>query len=87
MKKLSLTIVLLLTMCLGASAQYDGYFRDSESGYRDDNSYPGDGYNLPLVPNSRPGEQPNMDAAPLGSGLLILTALGAGYAIARRKSR
>ena len=38
-----------------------------------------------VVPNGAVGTITDHDAAPLGTGLLVLTALGAGYAVTKRK--
>ena len=84
MKKLLFTIAIVLTMAFGASAQ-DGFFR---GGY-DDSGDRGEDISstTPLLPGYGVGannsDQPG--TAPLGGGLLVLTALGAGYAFSRRK--
>ena len=77
MKKTLLTIAITLGLAFGASAQSDGFFGNwNNADNRDVNG------ELPSLPNH--GLSDNQDA-PLGSGLLILTALGAGYAVAKRK--
>ena len=78
MKKIILAIALVITMGFGANAQSDSFFKSDNgnagSGNRDD-------FGMAL-----PGHGLNDDQqAPLGSGMLVLTALGAGYAIARRR--
>ena len=87
MKKILLTIALTITLGFTASAQRggDGYFtdwNDISNGldkFDDfDNGLRGGG---PGTPGHGGGDTP----APLGSGLVVLTALGAGYAVARRK--
>ena len=87
MKKILLAIALVLTIGLGANAQRggDGFFNDwNDVGngldkFNDfDNGLRG---GVPGLPNNGGGDQP----APLGSGLLVLTALGTGYAVAKRK--
>ena len=87
MKKILLTIALTITLGFTASAQRggDGYFtdwNDISNGldkFDDfDNGLRGGG---PGTPGHGGGDTP----APLGSGLLVLTALGAGYAVAKRK--
>ena len=87
MKKILLAIALVLTIGLGANAQRggDGFFNnwnDVGNGLDNYNEFDNglrDGG--PGTPGHGGGDQP----APLGSGLLVLTALGAGYAVARRK--
>ena len=81
MKNILLAIVLTITLGLTASAQSDAFFKwnnaDNET-YRDIDN--GIGFALPTAHGYEYDS-----TAPLGSGLLILTALGAGYAIKRRK--
>ena len=81
MKKLLLTIALVLTIGFGANAQRDAFFSwndaDNEM-YRDIDN----GINFTL-PTSHGLDYDN--TAPLGSGLLILTALGTGYVIRKRR--
>ena len=78
MKKILFTIVLTITLGLTASAQRDGFFND----YKNDDIYRTIDDNL-VLPNAHGSG--NDYAAPLGSGLLVLTALGAGYAVARKR--
>ena len=66
-------------MGFGAKAQFgitDAFFNDWEQSRA-----------LELMLPGLPGTHGYEDdvTAPLGSGLLVLTALGAGYAVARRK--
>ena len=77
MKKIILALAIVLSVGLTANAQSDGFFKsnDYENSSRD-----GMGIGLPGG-HGQEGDSP----APLGSGILILTAMGAGYAIARRK--
>lgn len=80
MKKIFLAIAIVFMVSFGAKAQSDGFFReggvDDYSGRTDSPT--------PLVPTGQVGTIPDTNA-PLSSGLLILTAMGAGYVIARRK--
>lgn len=84
MKKIALTIALVLALGLGANAQIgisDAFFNDwAQSDFLRDG---GLGLMLPGLPGDHGlgGDVP----APLGSGLLILGALGAGYAIRKKK--
>ena len=66
-----------MALSFGASAQSDGFFRSTDN---ENSGREGFGPGLP-------GEHGGTGdvSAPLGSGLLILTAMGAGYAIAIRK--
>ena len=79
MKKILFAIAFVMMVVI-ANAQSDSFFKSDNSnagnGNRDD-----EGFSMAL-----PGHGSNDDQqAPLGSGMLVLTALGAGYAIARRK--
>jgi hypothetical protein len=80
MKKIFLAIAIVFMVSFGAKAQSDGFFReggvDDYSGRTDSPT--------PIVPTGQVGTIQDTNA-PLGSGLLILTAMGAGYVIARRK--
>ena len=82
MKKILLAIALVLTMGFGAKAQIglgltDSFFNDwAQSDLMRE-------VTIINLPNDH-GLTGDVNA-PLGSGLLVLTALGAGYAVARRK--
>ena len=78
MKKILLAVALVLALGFGAKAQ-DGFFMDRNEATRD-----GD-ITMPSVPGQH-GLSGDQSAAPLGSGLLILTALGAGYALRKRNA-
>ena len=81
MKKILLAIALVLTIGFGASAQRDGFF---SGGSGDDNSRE----ITPITPSGHVGSLTTSQPAyegPLGSGLLILTALGAGYALTKKR--
>ena len=80
MKKIVFVIALVVTMVSGAKAQTDGFFKSGDT----DNYSSRTESTTPIVPTGQVGTI-NDTNAPLGSGMLILTAMGAGYAIARRK--
>lgn len=81
MKKILFVIALVFTLSV-ANAQNDGFFRwngnDEDDIYRDVTT---NGLVLP----STHGTGVDYNSTPLGSGLLVLTALGAGYALKRTK--
>lgn len=82
MKKLFL--ILFFAMSFNVFAQRsDGFFKD----YENDCYYRLDApVDIGLYfPSGMLGSNNNEPGAPLGSGLLILTLLGAGYAIRKRK--
>lgn len=80
MKKKLLTIAVLMTMAFAASAQSDSFFKWNDNDndlYRTNEEF---GFSLPQSHGVDYDSE-----APLGSGLLVFTALGAGYAAACRK--
>ena len=85
MKKIILTISIILMMCASVSAQgrNDAFINDWAGGRDSDPINSALIATLPSWPSF--GEYNN--DSPLGSGLLIMTALGAGYAATRRLKR
>ena len=77
MKKLALTIGILLTMGLGASAQSLLQREDNDLLLRD-----GTDITTPLIPNFGETEDQN---GPLGSGIAVLVGLGAAYMVAKKR--
>ena len=84
MKKFFLTIAVLMFMGFCGKAQNDVFFKWSEI---DNETYRNDPYdNVNLALPTAHGL--NNDAeAPLGSGLLVLTVLGAGYMMKKKEVR
>ena len=80
MKKTIFAIALVMTMGFAANAQNDGFFRWNDS---DNDIYRVGGDSGFALPTAHGSETDS--SAPVGSGLLILTALGAGYAVARKR--
>ena len=87
MKKILFAIAIVLTIGLTANAQgRDGFFNS----WNDDNYNDRTGSGTGVLDIVTPGDgifgtNENGSGAPLGSGILILTALGAGYAVYRKK--
>ena len=82
MKKILFTIAIIMTMCFCANAQRDAFFTWNDA---DNEIYRSGSDPSFALPTSHGG---NDDVeAPLGSGLLVLTALGAGYAVARKRNK
>ena len=82
MKKILFAFAIITTMVLGAGAQTDGFFSGDDGGYNNRAS------GLPIVPGDGVGSlthDPNAYETPLGGGLLVLTALGAGYLITKSR--
>ena len=83
MKKLALTIAIVLGLGMTTFADPDGggLFQRGET-TPESNAVFSNGNANPLLPNH--GETGNQDA-PLTTGIMILTALGAGYLIGKRR--
>ena len=85
MKKILFAIAIVLTISLTANAQKnDAFF----------NNWDNDSYNrgtgddmFPAIMGGTLGGLNGNQDAPLGSGLLVLTALGTGYAVARKRKK
>ena len=79
MKKLALTIALVLVMGLGAIAQQGGGLLKRGGGVRDDNSE----LTTPVLPKTfnNTGDV----SAPLGSGVAVLLTLGGAYLVAKKR--
>jgi len=80
MKKILLVLSLVMAVAFGANAQ-DGFFRGDNSMQRTGTP----GVDEPLVPHGPVGGILDQEAAPLGSGLLVLTALGVGYLVRKKR--
>ncbi len=88
MKKLVLTVAIVLGMTIGASAQH---FANNDQpnqggglfgrGATPSNEAPSS--TMPLLPIH--GQDGNQDAAPLGGGALLLIGFGAAYAASKRR--
>ena len=79
MKKVFVTLSLLLTLGLGASAQSDAFFS-----YSDVETPNRTGTELGATPGLPMRGADTDQNAPVGSGLLILAGLGAAYALRRK---
>ena len=75
--------ILLFALGLCASAQKsDGFFNSYDN--NSNNRYTDGGVVLPNLPEYGGGDQ-SAEEAPLGTGIFLLTAFGAGYAISKRR--
>ena len=86
MKKILFAIAIVLTITFGAKAQTqsDWFVRDYEDITRENFG----GTILPILVTGGVGIWNNdQSATPLGSGLLVLTALGVGYAATRKRKK
>ena len=83
MKKIFLILALVFSMSFNLFAQTDGFF----SAYNDPYNRISDPNDVGLnMPSGTLGSTTN-EPASVGCGLLILTALGAGYAIRKRDKK
>ncbi len=90
MKKLVMTISIILGMTFAASAQYFGDNGQPQGGglFGRGEIYNSDGNNgnmMPLLPAH--GQTDNQNAAPLGSGALLLIGFGAAYAMTKKNKK
>ena len=86
MKKILFAIVIIMTLGFTANAQSN---KDSFVDW--DNDWSGNrtisNGIFPAIVSGDLGGISGDPGAPLGSGLLVLTALGAGYAVARKRKK
>lgn len=83
MKKLALTLAIVLTMGLGAMAQDGGLLNRGVSFDKNERNSGLRGDNISL-PNF--GETTDQPASPLGSGVAVLLGLGAAYLIGKKRN-
>ena len=84
MKKIALTIAIVLGMTIGAMAQNGGLFgKGPQRGYatEQEESFRGDG--LLNLPNTHGSSEDQ--TSPLGTGALLLIGFGAAYALKKRQ--
>ena len=87
MKKILLTLGIIMTMLFCANAQYgqsDAFFNNWDD--NDDRLDISEGFSFVLPGTHGYMFDTNGTTTPLGSGLLVLATLGAGYAASKRKS-
>lgn len=82
MKKILLVFAILMTMCLNASAQSDGFITN-DGGY---SNRDGGSAEMPRLPQGGVGSLNSDQSAPLGSGLLIFSMLGGAYLLRKKTS-
>ncbi len=86
---LSLAMAVVLLLPSKTNAQSDGFFRDTGGDYsnRDAGTMGGNEFfgMVGYIGYGSSNETFNTTDAPLGSGLLLLTALGAGHAVLRKR--
>ncbi|MBR7175766.1 MAG: hypothetical protein IKD32_00470 [Bacteroidales bacterium] len=77
MKKVIATVAIILGLGVGANAQSDAFFTQNFSDYRSAE------VETPRLPAHM--QTSNQDAAPVGTGLLLLAGMGLGYAALRKR--
>ena len=80
MKKLIMTIAIVLMMGLGAFAQDGGLLNRGVSFDKQNREDP----MMPNLPGH--GETGDQDATPLGSGVAVLLGLGAAYLVGKKRN-
>ena len=87
MKKLVLTIAVVLGLCMTSFADPNGgglFQRGNDNSYYNREGE-GEGiFNLPGLPDH--GSDENGDATPLGSGVVVLLGLGAAYLVGKKRN-
>ena len=92
MKKLVLTIAIVLGLTVGTYAQGGLFRRGSDAGNSPDAGYSftntgktGEGVGNPMLPNHNTDTEGTDQPAPLGSGIAVLMGLGAAYLVGKRR--
>ena len=86
MKKLALTLAIVLGLGMTSFAGPDngGLFQRGEAAQNNSGIYQGN--RDPLFPDLPDHGETGNQPAPLGSGVVLLTALGAAYLVGKRKN-
>lgn len=83
MKKLALTLVIVFTMTMGATAQQNaGMFA---RGYVSEETYYQEARDGSLLLPSSHGQTGDQGATPVGSGIAVLLGLGGAYLVAKKR--
>ena len=85
MKKIIFAISFVTMMVINANAQRDGFFSSYNNSYLYEDRLSECLPTLPYGANVGGLSGDVTAQVPLGTGLLVLTALGAGYAVVKRK--
>ena len=92
MKKLVLTIAIVLGLTVATYAQGGLFRRGSDAGKSPDAGYsftntakPGESGN-PMLPNHNTDTEGTDQPAPLGSGIAVLVGLGAAYLVGKKRN-
>ena len=82
MKKLALTIAIVLGLSMTTFANSGGLFQRGIDPEQDNTVYSNRG-GMPGLPGH---DQPGNQDAPLGTGIAVLTALGAAYLVGKKRN-
>ena len=82
MKKLALTIAIVLGLSMTTFAERGGLFQRGNDPEQDNIMYSNRG-GMPGLPDH---DQPGNQDAPLGTGIAVLTALGAAYLVGKKRN-
>lgn len=86
MKKIALTLAIVLGIAVGASAQNRGLFGLGPENGESYSSYDRTTNGGLMLPSSH-GTNTDQEATPLGGGALLLIGLGAAYALKKRSKQ
>ena len=81
MKKIALTIAIVLGLSMTTFADHGGLFQRGAD--REENAVYGNRGGMPGLPDH---DQPGNQDAPLGTGIAMLTALGAAYLVGKKRN-
>ena len=87
MKKLTITLALVLGLAMTTFAQDGSMFKRENSGDNGTSLYESKGFNKGGFGPSLPGHgETDAADAPLGSGIVLLAGLGAAYLVGKRRN-
>ena len=85
MKKITMTLVILMALTMGAFAQEGGLFGKGATRESNNINYSTRGSFIDLPTQHGSGD--DQSATPLGSGIVVLAGLGAAYLISRKNNK
>ena len=86
MKRIAITLIIVLGIAMGASAQNRGLFGMGPEHGESYGSYDRTSNGGLMLPTSH-GTNTDQEGAPLGSGALLFIGFGAAYAMKKRKQQ
>jgi hypothetical protein len=85
MKKLAMTLAIVLGLGMASYANGGGLFGQGQAAPEESNTTVMSGNRLGGAPVLPPHNQGTSQPAPLGSGIAVLVGLGAAYAVAKKR--